>query len=63
MEAQMADRRETLEKQAKKKRKKLLEAAGKHETAGPMAMQPPREGDVSDSRRDQPGATPPDAPA
>ena len=54
----MAERRKTLEKQAKKKRKKLLEAAGKHETAGPMAMQPPREGDVTDSRRDQPGATP-----
>ena len=42
-----------IEKLAKKERKKLLKAA-EPETAGPMAMQPPHEGDVADSRRDQP---------
>jgi hypothetical protein len=53
-----------IEEQAKKDRKKLLEASGKHETAGPMAMQPPREGDdVTDSRRAQPGPTAPPARA
>jgi hypothetical protein len=50
----MADHRR-IEKFAKKERKKLLKASGKHETAGPMAMQPPRKGDdVTDSRREQP---------
>ena len=49
-----------IEKLAKKQRKRLLRASDKHETAGPMAMQPPREGDdVTDSRRDQPGPTAP----
>jgi hypothetical protein len=52
-----------IENLAKKERKKLLEASGKHETAGPMAMQPPRKGDVTDSRRDQPGPTAPQARA
>jgi hypothetical protein len=42
-----------IEKLAKKERKKILKAAGP-ETAGPMAMQPPRDGDVIDSRRDRP---------
>ena len=59
----MADH-ERIEKQAQKERKKLLKASGKHETAGPMAMQPPRKGDdVTDSRRDQPGPTAPPAQA
>ena len=44
-----------IEKLAKKELKKLLKAA-EPETAGPMAMQPPRDGDVADSRRDQPDA-------
>ena len=42
-----------IEKLAKKERKKLLKAA-EPETAGPMAMQPQRNGDVADARRDQP---------
>ena len=55
----MADHKR-IEKLAKKERKKLLEAPGKHETAGPMAMQPPRKGDdVTDSRREQPVPTAP----
>jgi hypothetical protein len=59
----MADH-ERIEKQAPKERKKLLKASGKHETSGPMAMQPPRkDDDVTDSRRDQPGPTAPSARA
>ena len=59
----MADHK-CIEKLAKKERKKLLEASGKHETAGPMLMQPPRKGDdVTDPRRDQPGPTAPPARA
>ena len=42
-----------IEKLAKKERKKILKAA-EHETSGPMAMQPQRDGDVIDSRRDRP---------
>jgi hypothetical protein len=42
-----------IEKLGKKERKKLLKAA-KPESAGPLAMQPPRNGDVADARRDQP---------
>ena len=34
-----------IEKLAKKERKKILKAA-EHETSGPMAMQPQRDGDV-----------------
>ena len=54
-----------IEKLAKKQRKKLLRASGKHETAGPMAMQPPREGDdVTDSPPGPAGAySAPDAGA
>ena len=48
-----------IEKLAKKARKKLLRASGKHK---PMAMQPPRkDDDVTDSRRDQPVPTGPAA--
>jgi hypothetical protein len=49
--------RKRVEELAKKARAKLNDAASKRETAGPMGMQPKREGDIipaSDTRRDAP---------
>jgi hypothetical protein len=62
-EAELVDRKR-VEELAKKARAKLNEAASKRETAGPMGMQPKREGDIisaSDPRRDAPGADRPTA--